>query len=51
VTIETDEPTRVLHQLTSRAAGARLELEELRVAPVSLEDIYLKLTASEKAAE
>ena len=51
VTIETDEPTRVLHQLTSRAADAGLELEGLRVAPVSLEDIYLELTASDKASE
>jgi ABC-2 type transport system ATP-binding protein len=51
VTIETNEPTRVLHHLTSRAAAAGLELQELRVAPVSLEDIYLKLTASEKADE
>jgi len=51
VTIETDEPTRVLHQLTSRAADAGLQLEELRVAPVSLEDIYLELTASDKASE
>ncbi len=51
VTIETDEPTRVLHQLTSRAADAGIELEELRVAPVSLEDVYLKLTASEKTPE
>ena len=50
VTIETDEPTRVLHQLTSRAADAGLQLEELRVAPVSLEDIYLELTASDKAS-
>src|SRR5438552_16476192 len=41
VTIETDEPTRVLHQLTSRLASADLELDELRVAPVLLEDIYL----------
>jgi ABC-2 type transport system ATP-binding protein len=51
VTIETNEPTRVLHHLTSRAAAAGLELQELRVAPVSLEDIYLKLTASDKATE
>ena len=51
VTIETDEPTRVLHQLTSRLASADLELDELRVAPTSLEDIYLKLTASEKPSE
>jgi hypothetical protein len=51
VTIETDEPTRVLHDLTSRVAGAKVELDELRVAPVSLEDIYLKLTASDRAPE
>ena len=51
VTIETDEPTRVLHQLTSRAAGAGVELDELRVAPVSLEDIYLKLTATDETSK
>jgi ABC-2 type transport system ATP-binding protein len=51
VTIETYEPTRVLHDLTTRAADAGLEFQDLRVAPVSLEDIYLELTASEKAAE
>ena len=51
VMIETDEPTRVLHQLTSRAAGAGVELDELRVAPVSLEDIYLKLTATDETSE
>src|SRR2546426_3608280 len=51
VTIETDEPTRVLHQLTSRAADAGVELDELRVAPVSLEDIYLKLTATDETSE
>jgi ABC-2 type transport system ATP-binding protein len=51
VTIATDEPTRVLNQLTSRATGAGVELEELRVAPVSLEDIYLKLTATDETSE
>jgi len=51
VTIETDEPTRVLHDLTTRAADAGLEFQDLRVAPVSLEDIYLELTASETPSE
>ncbi len=45
-TIETDEPTRTLHQVTHWASEAGIELEELRVMPVSLEDIYLQLTSA-----
>jgi len=41
--VETDEPTQVLHELTSRAVGQGRELEELEVRRRSLEDVYLEL--------
>ena len=44
VTVETDEPTRVLHELTSRAVASGRELDGLEVRPRSLEDVYLALT-------
>ena len=44
VSIETDEPTRALHELTARALADGLELEELEVRRRSLEDVYLALT-------
>ena len=44
VTVETDEPTRALHELTSRAVAAGRELEGLEVRRRSLEDVYLALT-------
>ena len=47
--VETDNPTPLLHQLTGWAVSAGIELEELRVASTSLEDIYLKLVG--RAAE
>ncbi len=37
-------PTRALHQLTTWAIGAGIELERLEVDRPSLEDIYLELT-------
>jgi ABC-2 type transport system ATP-binding protein len=43
VTIDTDDPTRVLHRLTNWATDAGVDLEQLRVVPTSLEDIYLRL--------
>jgi len=46
VMVETDNPTPLLHELTGWAVTAGLELEELRVAATSLEDIYLKLVGS-----
>ena len=49
VTFETDEPTRLLHQMTHWASEAGLELEELRVVPTSLEEIYLGLVGSGEA--
>jgi ABC-2 type transport system ATP-binding protein len=48
VVIETDEPTRVLHELTSEALAAGLELEELEVYRRSLEDLYLEVTREER---
>ena len=43
VAIETDEPTRVLAELTAAAVAAGKELEGLEVVRPSLEDVYLDL--------
>ena len=45
VTVETDEPTRVLNELTTAALAAGRELEGLEVRRPTLEDVYLELTA------
>ena len=45
--VETDEPTRALHELTSRAVAQGRELEELEVRRRSLEDVYLELLREE----
>jgi ABC-2 type transport system ATP-binding protein len=47
VVLETDEPTRVLHELTTRALERGEELEGLEVRRPSLEEIYLSLTQGE----
>jgi ABC-2 type transport system ATP-binding protein len=47
VVLETDEPTRVLHELTSRALAESRELEGLVVRRPSLEEVYLSLTEEE----
>jgi ABC-2 type transport system ATP-binding protein len=44
VRLLTDEPTRVLHELTAEALAAGDELQELEVRRPSLEDVYLDLT-------
>ena len=44
VVLETDEPTRVLHELTAKAKADNRELEGLVVRRPSLEDVYLSLT-------
>ena len=46
VTIETDEPTELLHRLTGWAVDRGATLPELSVDRPSLEDIYLRLTRS-----
>ena len=47
VVVETDEPTRVLHELTTRAIAAGRELEGLEVRRRTLEDVYLSLTGDD----
>jgi ABC-2 type transport system ATP-binding protein len=43
--IETDDPTRLLHELTGAALARGEQLRSLSVTRPSLEDIYLELTA------
>jgi len=45
VSRETDDPTGLLHQLTSAALARGTGLEDLSVSRPSLEDVYLELTA------
>jgi ABC-2 type transport system ATP-binding protein len=47
VVIATDEPTRVLHELTGQALAEGFELEGIEVRRRSLEDLYLELTREE----
>jgi ABC-2 type transport system ATP-binding protein len=42
--IETDAPTRAVHDLTGWALGAGTELGELEITRRSLEDVYPQLT-------
>jgi ABC-2 type transport system ATP-binding protein len=44
VVLETDEPTRVLHELTTEAVAQGVELEGLEVHRRTLEDLYLEVT-------
>jgi ABC-2 type transport system ATP-binding protein len=46
-TIETEDPVRVLHELTERALRDGLRLDALEVHRPTLEDVYLSLTAEE----
>jgi ABC-2 type transport system ATP-binding protein len=50
VLVQTDEPTRVLAELTSAAVARGEELEGLQVRRPSLEEVYLALTADEDEA-
>jgi len=49
VSVETREPTRVLHELSSEALASGEELEGLEVRRPSLEDVYLELVGEEDA--
>jgi ABC-2 type transport system ATP-binding protein len=53
ISIESDEPTKTLHQLTDWALNRGTALEQLTVDRPSLEDIYLQLTevAEQKSPE
>jgi ABC-2 type transport system ATP-binding protein len=46
---ETDDPTGLLHQLTSGALARGVPLRDLSVTRPSLEDVYLELTAEGEA--
>ena len=48
VVLETDEPTRVLHELTAAAMERGEELEGLEVRKPSLEEVYLSLVQAEQ---
>ena len=48
IVLSTDEPTRVLHELTAEALAAGRELEGLSVRRATLEEIYLSLTEDEQ---
>ena len=47
VVLETDEPTRTLHELTGRALAEGFELEDLELRRATLEDVYLDLVSEE----
>jgi ABC-2 type transport system ATP-binding protein len=47
VTRETEDPTALLHQLTSAALARGERLRDLSVSRPTLEDVYLQLTAAE----
>jgi ABC-2 type transport system ATP-binding protein len=49
IVLQTEEPTKLLHELTSEALAAGHELEGLEVRRASLEDVYLALTKEEEA--
>ena len=48
IVLQTEEPTRVLHELAAEALADGRELEGLEVKRASLEDVYLALTAREQ---
>jgi ABC-2 type transport system ATP-binding protein len=45
--VQTEEPTRTLHELTGRALAEGRELQDLEVRRASLEDAYLELLREE----
>ena len=49
VVVQTEEPTRVLHDLTGRALADGVELDGLEVRRPTLEEVYLTLTEEERA--
>ena len=51
VSRETDDPTALLHQLTSAALARGTGLADLSVSRPSLEDVYLELTAEADVEE
>jgi ABC-2 type transport system ATP-binding protein len=51
IEIESDEPTRTLHVLTSWALANNVELQGMTVSRASLEETYLRLTREAEAKE
>jgi ABC-2 type transport system ATP-binding protein len=49
IVIRTEEPTKVLHELTETALAEGRELEGLSVRRPTLEDVYLTLTGDAEA--
>src|SRR5437868_702978 len=49
VVVRTEEPTRILHELTTAALARGDELQGLQVRRPSLEEVYLSLTEEEQA--
>jgi ABC-2 type transport system ATP-binding protein len=49
VTVETDDPTRLLNELTGEALASGRELEHLEVRRPTLEDVYLELVKESEA--
>ncbi len=47
IVIDTDEPTRVLHELTAQALADGVDLEGLEVHRRTLEEVYLEVTREE----
>jgi ABC-2 type transport system ATP-binding protein len=47
IVVRTEEPVRVLHELTSRALSDGVDLDGLEVHRASLEDVYLALTGEQ----
>ena len=43
IVVETNEPTRTLHELTAQALAEGVELDALEVRRATLEDVYLQL--------
>ena len=50
VSIETEEPVRVLHGLTGWALANDVEIQGLSVAQPTLEDVYLELTKTDRGS-
>jgi ABC-2 type transport system ATP-binding protein len=48
--LQTEEPTRVVHELAGRALAEGRELQELEVRRATLEDVYLELVHEEGEA-
>ncbi len=51
IVVQTEDPTRTLHELTSEALASGRLLEHLEVRRPTLEDVYLDLVGGEEKDE